>query len=434
MRQITISLLALLILTGCSLFDGPEEEVAATQTAAVAIEEPTATPEPTPVATDPASSELRLTVWVVEEASTLSETPGGSILAEQISAFEFSQPGIIIDVEIKNPTGPGGTMSFLRSGRLVAPSILPDLIILPTDELATAFAEEIIYPLDGLVNQEAIDDLFPAASDLSRVDDTVIGYPFTLSNLSQMAYSTDIFTDSVPLNLPELTSREAITFTFPAAGRPGAELALQLYLEAGGQINEEPGQPILEVEPLTEALTQLSLAAESGVILPESTMISTYSESWLLFQTGSVNTTQADETPFTNIESIPEDISHAGLPGARQPLPALVKGFSWAISANESEQQLLAAELLNWLVAGPNIGDWSLEAARLPGRRAAFEQWPAEDPYVIFARQQLELAQPYPNSVDSAVLDVLRSAVVEVLNQTMSPLEAAEIAVSSLTP
>ncbi len=434
MRQISIELLFLLLLTGCSLFEGPEEELAATQTAAVVIAQPTDTPQPTAQATEVASSELHLTVWVVEEASTRAEAPGGSLLAEQISVFEFSQPGININVEVKDPAGPGGTMSFLRSGRLVAPSILPDLIILPTEELATAYAEEIIYPLDGLVSQEAIDDLFPAAADLSRANESVIGYPFTLSNLSHMAFSAGVFSDTVPVNLPELTNQEAITFTFPAAGRSGAELALQLYLEAGGQISAEPGQPLFEVEPLTEALTQLSLAGESGLILSESTMISTFSESWLLFQTGSANTVQVDETQFTDGESRSEEIGHAGLPGARQPLPALVRGLAWAISATDSDQQLLAAELLNWLVAGPNIGDWTAEAAKLPGRRAAFEQWPVDDNYVLFVQQQLEVAQPYPTAVDGAVLDVLRAAVVEVLNQTLSPLEAAEIAVASLTP
>jgi hypothetical protein len=85
-------------------------------------------------------------------------------------------------------------------------------------------------------------------------------------------------------------------------------------------------------------------------------------------------------------------------------------------------------------VAGPNIGDWSAAAARLPGRRAAFEQWPANDDYVVFAQQQLELAQSFPTPVNGAVLDILRAAVVEVLNQTQSPLEAAEIAVAALTP
>lgn len=434
MRKILIKLLLLILLTGCSLFESAEDELASTQTAAVSTIQPTATVPPTVQATEVANSELNLTVWLVEEASTRADVPGGSLLAEQIAAFEFSQPSINIEVEIKDPTGPGGTMSYLRAGRLVAPPVLPDLIILPTRELATAFAEEIIYPLDGLVPQEAIDDLYPAAANLGRSNETVIGYPFTLSNLSYMAYSADIFTDTVPVSLPELSSQEVITFTFPAGGRSGAELALQLYLEAGGQIRQEPGQALLEVEPLTEALTQLSMANEAGIILPESTMITTLNEAWQLFSIGTVNTVQANETQIVNEDSLSDEISYVAIPGARQPLPALVRGWAWAISANEPEQQLLAAQLLNWLIAGPNIGDWSAEASRLPGRRAAFQQWTSESTFVVFAQEKLEIAKAYPAQVDGAVLDIMRLAVVEVLNRTLTPLEAAEMAVSSLTP
>jgi hypothetical protein len=94
----------------------------------------------------------------------------------------------------------------------------------------------------------------------------------------------------------------------------------------------------------------------------------------------------------------------------------------------------MAAELLNWLIAAPNIGDWSLAASKLPGRRTAFEQWPTNNPYLIFLQQELEFADPYPVAANTALLSLLSTAVIDVLTQAKPPLQAAEDTVAALQP
>jgi ABC-type glycerol-3-phosphate transport system substrate-binding protein len=436
MKRYLIGFLILLFLAGCSLFDGEQAGSEATQTAVATNPPPISTPtlQVTLQVTEPAiaPNPSSLNVWVLGEISTLADTPGGTILAEQLAAFETTHPDITLNVETKAPSGQGGTLSYLRSGRNIAPSILPDLIILPTDSLPTAASEELIYPLDEHLAADAIEDLYPAANELAEVNGSLYGYPFALSNLGHMAYSSSIFTDTVPLTWDEFLNQDDVTFAFPGAGTPGAELALQLYLASGGTIVGEGGQPTLEIEPLANALTHFSRGRELGLLPLENSGYTSLNESWQAFNRGAVNSVQTVESQY-NVERFAGlDSSFSGIPGVESPLVPLVKGWAWAISTPDPARQALSAELLNWLVAGPNVGDWSLAAAKLPGRRSAFEQWPVNDPYTIFLGQELERADPYPTAASNAILSVLNTAVFDVLTQEKSPQQAAEDAVAVL--
>ena len=110
-------------------------------------------------------------------------------------------------------------------------------------------------------------------------------------------------------------------------------------------------------------------------------------------------------------------------------------GWAWAISAGDPTRQAVAADLLRWLAAGPNMGDWSLAASRLPARSSAFEQWPAGDDYIDFLQAQLaQAAAPYPPLARGAMLDALGSALFDVLSLASTPEAAAQQAVNALKP
>jgi hypothetical protein len=94
----------------------------------------------------------------------------------------------------------------------------------------------------------------------------------------------------------------------------------------------------------------------------------------------------------------------------------------------------LAGDLLNWLIAGPNMGDFTLAGNKLPARRSAFEQWPQDDAYLRFIQQELEIANPYPYHARGATLDAISIAVFDVLSLTKTPQLAAQDAIASLSP
>ncbi|MGD2048860.1 MAG: extracellular solute-binding protein [Chloroflexota bacterium] len=436
MRRLLLVLLWLLFLTGCSLIRSQEIVPEATEIAPSPTPVVTPTVEATPLATEPANqvNQQALNIWVLTEISTQADDPGGIILAEQLAAFETNHPNVTLNVERKATSGQADTLSYLRSGRDVAPSILPDLVILPADSLTTAAAEELIFPLEDFIMPEDINDLFPAANELSQTNGQIYGYPFALTNLSHMAYDPAVFTDTVPITWDEYVGQEGANFYFPAAGPSGGELALQLYFGAGGNIVSEPGQPALEVEPLATALSFFSQGRDQGFIPSQISNLTSLNETWQAFANGEAASIQTVESQYSVERDSDVESDFAQLPGIEAPLTPLVKGWTWAISTPDPARQSMAAELLNWLIAAPNIGDWSLAASKLPGRRTAFEQWPTNNPYLIFLQQELEFADPYPVAANTALLSLLSTAVIDVLTQAKPPLQAAEDTVAALQP
>jgi ABC-type glycerol-3-phosphate transport system substrate-binding protein len=435
MNRLFIPLLFLLILLpGCSLFNG--EESAASEDASPTV---TATPgaTPTAVVTPPATEaaipqeQPPIRIWVVEELSPAANVPGGSILAEQLAAYETNHPEVQLDIEVKAGSGRGSIVNYLRFGGDVAPSVLPDLIAVPVNGLGAAANEGLIYALDGFIEPGDVEDLFPAAHELSQVNDQMVGYPMTLSNLSHMAYSTAIFTETVPLTWETFLQPEQVSFAFPGAGPAGAEMLLQQYLAEGGVLTDESNQPALQVEPLTAALQHFGDGRSSGVILLETSSLTSLSESWQTFGT-LANTVQTVDSQYLARREEGINSAFAGIPGPAEPLAPLVSGWAWAISSPDPARQEIAADVMKWLIAGPNMGDWSRAALRLPARRSAFDQWPANDDYTDFLTQELDRAEPFPEIASGAVLDALGTALFDVLSLAKSPEAAAAQAVNAL--
>ena len=103
--------------------------------------------------------------------------------------------------------------------------------------------------------------------------------------------------------------------------------------------------------------------------------MSSLSESWQAFGT-LANSVQTVDSQYLAQRDEGIISAFTGLPGVDEPLVSLVNGWAWAVSSPEPARQEIAADIMNWLIAGPNMGDWSLAASRLPSRRSSFEQWP----------------------------------------------------------
>jgi ABC-type glycerol-3-phosphate transport system substrate-binding protein len=433
-RNLWLLLIILLLLSGCSLFDEQESGTAATLTAAVPTVAATPTNDVTPEATEPAAPPRprTLNIWMIDEISSRADTAGGTILAEQLTAFQTSHPDVDVNVEVKTVTGQGGTLNYLRTGRNVAPSILPDLIVLPVDQIATAVSEELIFPIDEMISQEMRADLFPVAASMSRIGENSYGYPFALSNLTQIAYSTETFTETLPSVWEEFLALEESTFIFPAGGLPGAELVLQLYLASGGRILNESKEIMLEQEPLTDALTLLRRGGEVGLIPLRVISLASLDEIWTELADDPEIIVITSAALFNSQELDPAVTGFTSIPGPEKPLNPLLKGWVWAVSTAEPARQALAAELLEWLSKAPNLGEWSLVAGKLPARRTALEQWAEGDPYVTFLKSELRRADPYPTEATDVLFEALGQAVSNVMSQAKSPQIAAREAIEAL--
>lgn len=373
-----------------------------------------------------------LRVWLPPEIA-LSTEEGAAILNAQLAAYRNNHPDVQLTIEQKAVSGQSGILNYLRTGRAVAPTILPDLIAIPVDQLAPALNEQLIYPMDDLVEAALLEDLYPAALDLVLQDNRVSGYPFVVTGLPQLAYNSETVTQTIPTSWESLTALPN-SFVFPANGTPGGLLGLQFYVAAGGTFTNDAGQVALQVEPLATALQQLFIAKSSGFILDQSSNYSTLQESWQLFQTGTADFTLTSSEQYLRQRDDEGRFLVTAVPGLQQPLPPLISGWAWAITTTDPEQRDLVGQLLNSLIADDQLGEWSYASNYLPARQAALAFWPQDDAYVAFARGQLNRAQAMPFSNSSNIMTVLNNAVFDVVTLAKTPQVAAEEAAAALQP
>lgn len=440
LRSAALFLAALLLLavTGCMLLDEVEQTPVVVETPPLPTPADTPVLEDTPPAATPAApTSITLTLWTVPELAPQSELSGGPTLGEQLVAFDNSHPDINLAVAAKSVSDQGGSLSYLRAGRTVAPTILPDLILLPGTQLPEAAAQELIFPLEPLLPAEMFDDLYPAARQLGQVEDQFYGYPFALTNLRHLVYNPAVITRTLPSTWPGLVEmEESGTFIYPAAGPVGAAFTLHYYLAAGGTLRNEANQPALQVEPLTAALSQIQQGIAGNLIDPQSGSTATVEQAWQIFRnsTATIVGTNTEYYLRQRATGLDGDYAFAPLPGPDGPLPPLVNGLTWAISTPDPARQALAAELLSWLAASQNLGEWTRQSYLLPARSSALAIWPEQDEYVDFLGERLAAARPFPPEANSSIMLALSEATAQVILQLSSPQAAAEEAVASLTP
>jgi ABC-type glycerol-3-phosphate transport system substrate-binding protein len=328
----------------------------------------------------PPAANTELIVWTTPAFSPFDDSPSSLILAEQITAFETTNPNVTVKIELKEAVGPGSINSYLSTGRPVAPSILPDVILMPTEQMLEAANIGLIFPVNDFIPASIVEDTFPAAQELVNINDNIWGIPYALHGMTHTAYDTDTFSRTIPMQLPALTDTAGV-FVLPAAGQEGSKILLQYYLESGGQLTNENGQPILEVVPLTAALTAFKDARDRGVIHPQSYSLQTLGEAWQLYRTDSANIvlTRPDiyltnQNSSDSLTSLPAD-AFAPVPGPSSALQPLLSGWAWSLSTPDPAKQELGVAFIDWMTNTENLGRWSEASGYLPARRAAFETW-----------------------------------------------------------
>ncbi len=424
------------MLAACGLLD--EETATPAEDARNTLPTPANTPDLTVAATQQpaepvAAPILTFTVWTVPEISPDPAVPGGNILAGQIDAFNLSHPDISVQVEQKLVLGQGSILNYLRTGRNVAPTILPDVVLIPSWQLPGMVTDGQIYPL-GAMEENMITDLFPVARELATVDGELMGYPYMISQLDHLAYDGTIITTAIPDTWDELVNLPGGSFVFPAAGPAGAELLLQFYLEQGGTLTAEDGSIRLETEPLATALSQFFGATASDFIVPESITLNNLPDTWRLYQGNAASIALTEAEVMLPPRAQGATSRFATIPGSSAPFSPLVNSWIWAVSTPDPARQSIAAEFISWLGSNANMGEWSFQSGHVPTRRTAFEEWPAGDAYYNFLRDQAAEAQPLPTAATTTVMNALTAALVSVLNGSETPAGAAQTAADTVNP
>jgi ABC-type glycerol-3-phosphate transport system substrate-binding protein len=425
-----------LILTACDLLSNvgenegtPEPTATAAQTVVSTTVAPNIPDVTIPVTPTQETSTLR--IWLPPSIAERTED-GANVLADQISLFDQDNPQITLVLERKRARGSGSILDYLRSGHVIAQNIMPDLVAVPTDLLPAMASENLVQPLDGKLDDEAIEILFPPALSLAQPESNLLGYPFALGSLPHLAYNNNVLTGTLPLTWERLVENDEHTYVFAADGTDGALLALQFYLDVGGNLVDETGQSTLELDPLVGALSYIEDGQEQGLFASQSSTISTTDQAWQIFLSGGGNITQTTSDYFLgqSVDSLP--IAYTIIPGIDSPLTPLVDGYAWAVTTTDPIKQEQAISLIEILTTPENLASWSHASNILPSRRDALDAWPDQDLYVGFVRQELERAEPLTLSPSSTLLTVLKDAVFQIVSGSKTAQQAAVDAVNAM--
>ena len=229
-----------------------------------------------------------------------------------------------------------------------------------------------------------------------------------------------------------MIENEENSYVFAADGTDGALLALQFYLDAGGQLTDESGQPVLELDPLVTSLQYIAAGRENGFFAPQSGTMNSTDQVWQSFLSGGGNIAQTSAEHFLGQTIAGLPIAYTIIPGIDRPLTPLAGGWAWAITTADTTKQEQAIELIKTLSAPQSLAEWSRDSNILPARRDALDAWPEQDAYVGFARQELERAQPLTVSLSGKLLTVLNDAVFQVVADNKTAQQAAADAVNAM--
>ena len=369
---------------------------------------------------------IKLSVWLPPGFDPHGGSVAAGILQARLDEFTEKHPQVRLEVRVKAEEGTGGLLDSLLSAKAAAPLALPDLILLPHTQLSAAVASQLLFPLAGLTETLDSDDWYPFARELSQADGTPYGLPFAADALI-LAYRPAAVS-RVPATWQGLLIA-GLELGF-AAGDPEALFTLTQLSSADSTSEGQNGEPGFGEETLTTVFEFFTAAHEKGVFPFWLSQYQTAEQSWQAFSEGRVPMVAAWTSRTFDNRNV--DIGAAPLPSPDGEPFTLVKGWAWAISTADADRAELVAELAEFLSTPEFIAQWTAAAGLLPPRHSSLSAWAPGDKQTL-ASQIVETAAALPDEADLHLWgDPLAQAVVALLKQELTPVEAVQQVLSEV--
>ncbi len=384
----------------------------------------------------PENEVITLTFWTVEQISPQAEGELGSFMTSSLRAFEVKNPNIEVKLLLKKASGKGGVLDFLRTAREVAPSILPDIVIMNATELDQAYTEGLIQTLDDRLDRSVVQDLLPAARKMGTINERLVGVPLGLE-MEHAVYNAGIFAETPMLWTEVLSS--STRYLFPAKGTNGLvnDATLSQYFSAGGTFRNDQGTFKIDDQVLRDVLTFYQQALEKQIIDTSILEAATTEELWSTYLDGKAGLTQISVRQYlTDRESL-NNTTFTPLPVQDKKDTPVVITHGWALVlvTNDINRQRAALRLIEWFLSTSNNATWNNLNKSIPTRDTAFQQLAGDDPYWAFLAEQLNTAQPQPGFTGyDQVGRIIQQAVEQVIRGEVTPDQATTTAVDALTP
>jgi multiple sugar transport system substrate-binding protein len=387
---------------------------------------PPDTPTPQVEPTPPLVRTVTLQVWVPPQFSPFQDTPASQILQARLDEFTEQRPRVYVEVRVKAESGSGGLLDSLSTTSTAAPLALPDLIALPYNQLEEAALKGLLSPFNGLSTTMEEDDWYEYALQLSQLQETTFGLPFAGNALAMLYRSGEI--SAPPARWDSLLEIEDI-LAFPADD-PQALFTLSLYLAAGGQIRDEEGRPMLEVNILTNVLAFYQSAEDAGVMPFWLTQYSNDDQSHQAYLDNRSNLVVTWISRY--LSDLPVDSNITFLPTNTGQAFTLANGWAWALSNPQPDRIALSVELAEFLTSPDFLAEWSAAAGYMPPRTLAMDGWTDTNLRVKVDTIAKSAKLIPPRDLVAAISPALHQATLDVLKDQADAATAARRAVNQL--
>lgn len=392
---------------------------------------PTASPSPTPVETPtPTRGGVTLEFWVPDFLSPHDPETGAEILSDQVTVFSDINADLRVRMSVKKESGAGGLYDLMSAASEVAPSIMPDVVVLNSRDLKMAAQEGLVQPVDAYMPAEA--GYFSSALTAVQMEDALWAFPY-VARADQMAYREGV-TTTAPLSWTTVLTAN-YTMLFPASPPEGlaSDALLSIYMGSGGRVIDQAGQESLDRATLELVYGFFLDMQEAGLLDAELALsLSDASACWVRFQEGEG---QLTPVPVTRFWQTRLDDALPSWPPTEAGDPAtILHAWGLAIVTQDPVRREAALELMRWLVSAQHMAELSLATGLVPTRANAVDAWPLSPEDAAFLKNYLSSSMPaLPSSVDGSVRRALQAGLTVLLEgEAETPAEAASYALTNL--
>lgn len=338
-----------------------------------------------------ANRDRQLVLWTPEffQPREITSIP---VLENVYEEFRRNHPGVHLDLQTKAETGDSSLFAYLRYAQSIAPTILPDVVLLNTEQLWQAAELGLIQPIawDQLTRNT---DFFQFARASVNYQGQTIGIPYA-ADLIHLVYHVEQI-EQVPTTWQEVMASGS-TYVMAAGKReyPNESLLLQ-YVGAGGQLFEDG--TVSNPDALTALFTFMAQAKTAGVLSDRSVELKNLDESWSIFLANEAGFADTSARLVLTQREVLDNLGFAQIPTVNGATVTLARTWAFAILTPDPEQQQLALKLIEQLLEPTVHSAWSKTTLQLPTQITAYAAWLDSSPYAEFLQRQLDVAIAIPN-------------------------------------
>lgn len=364
--------------------------------------DPTVTPTPpADAATAPAEAQpaedptgdRQLVVWLPDFAGYTDAGGAADVLESAFRQFEQAHPNVRADVQVKAESGQADTLAYLRSAQRVAPAIMPDLVLVESQQIWHLVDLGLLSPMETSPLDRS-PDFYPFAIDSVGYGGAYYGVPYVADVMHVAGFPA--LGAALPGTWEELLAASA-PHLYAAAGADAYEngYVLVQYVGAGGQLLEN-GSTSSE-EALLAVFDFVEVGRQSGVFPGAVAELATLDGVWNALLTQGSGFGNVSSARYLASREAAPPLAFGEIP-TRNGMPTTV-GATWAFAvlSEDAEQRALAFDLIDALLEPAVHGAWSQYVHRLPTQRTALQSWANPSAYTEFLGRQLEVAVALPN-------------------------------------